>query len=176
MNKLNKFFYLAAILILFAIILSFFIDVKTVMVILFSFLLLEAYILWKEKIGQELVVAFIISIAIASYYFYEYTTLNIMIGKLNLFPVVSWTFGLVLLREIYEKLKGKYRFLKIILFYVIVLIILEYVGYNLLGIMLNSNFPDLWNLEIFHSPLVLRIIYFVVGPIYLLITDYLKVK
>ena len=176
MNKLNKFFYLAAILILLAIILGFFIDVKTVMIVLFSFLLLEAYIIWKEKIGQELVVAFIISIAIASYYFYEYTTLNIMIGKLNLFPVVSWTFGLVLLREIYEKLKGKYRFLKITLFYVIILIILEYMGYNFLGIMLNSNFPGLWGLELFHSPFVLRIIYFVAGPIYLLITDYLKVK
>jgi len=176
MNKLKKFTYSAFLLVVLAVITSFFIDIKTVMIVLFSLLLLEAYIIWKEKIGQELVVAFIISLAIASYYFYEYTTLNIIIGGINIFPIVSWTFGLVVLREIYEKLKGKYRFLKITVFYIIILIILEYVGYNFLGIMLNSNFPGLWRLEILHSPLVLKVIYFVTGPIYLAITDYLEVK
>lgn len=176
MNKQKKFIYFAIPLIIIAIIASFFFDVKTVGIILFSLLLLEAYILYKEKIGQELIVAFIISIAIASYYFYEYTTLNIMIGKLNLFPVVSWTFGLVLLREIYERIKWKHKFIIITAFYIIGLIIIEYIGYVFLGIQLNSNFPSLWKIDAMHSPLVLKIIYFVTGPIYLAITDYLKVK
>ena len=176
MNKLKKFLYFTIPLIIIAIIASFFFDVKTVGIVLFSLLLLEAYILYKEKIGQELIIAFIISIAIASYYFYEYTTLNIMIGKLNLFPVVSWTFGLVLLREIYEKVKWKHKLITITAFYIIALIILEYIGYAFLGIQLNSNFPSLWKIDAMHSPLVLKVIYFVTGPIYLAITDYLKVK
>jgi hypothetical protein len=159
-----------------AIIASFFVDVKAVLILLFSLFLLEAYILYKEKIGQELVVAFLISIAIASYYFYEYTTLNIMLGKINLFPVVSWTFGLVVLREIYEKLKGRYKFLIAVLVYVVALVLLEYIGYNFLGIQLKSNFPGIWTIEIMHSPLFLKIVYLIVGPLYLAITDYLKVK
>ena len=176
MNKLKKFFYLAAIPILLAIILGFFTDIKTVIIVLFSFLLLEAYIIWKEKIGQELVVAFIISIAIASYYFYEYTTFNIIFGGINLFPIVLWTFGLVLLREIYEKVEWKNKFIKISVAYIIAIVIIEYIGYNFLGIRLNSNFPGLWGLEILHSPPALKIIYFVIGPVYLAITNYLEVK
>jgi hypothetical protein len=176
MNKIKKFAYFAIPLIILAIIAGFFTDVKTVMIVLFSLLLLIAYIIYKEKIGQQLVVAFIISLVIASYYFYEYTTFNIMLGSINLFPVISWTFGLVLLREIYEKLKGKYRFIKITIFYIVVLIIIEYIGYNFLGIQLNSNFPGLWQIEVMHSPLVLKLIYFITGPVYLLITDYLGVK
>ena len=93
MNQTKKFFYFAIPLTILAIVVAFFVDVKTVIIILFSLLLLKAYILYKEKIGQELVVAFIISIAIASYYFYEYTTLNIMIGKLNLLHVEKWKYG-----------------------------------------------------------------------------------
>ncbi|MBA7661292.1 hypothetical protein ES703_69307 [subsurface metagenome] len=176
MNKIKKFTYFSIPLIIIAIITAFFIDVKTVMIILFSLLLLKAYILYKEKIGQELVVAFIISIAIASYYFYEYTTLNVMIGNLNLFPVISWTFGLVVLREIYERVKWKHKFIAITVLYIVVLVILEYIGYNFLGIHLSSNFPGLWQINAMHSPLVLKIIYFAVGPLYLAITDYLKVK
>lgn len=176
MNKIKRLAYVSIPLVIFAIISCFFIDVKTVIIVLFSLLLLVGYIIYKEKIGQQLVVAFIISIAITSYYFYEYTTLNIMVGSLNLFPLVSWTFGLVLLREIYERLKWKYKFVIITLFYVVVLIIFEYIGYNFLDIQLNSNFPSLWGINAMHSPLILKIIYFVAGPLYLGITDYLRVK
>ena len=176
MNKLKKFVYFAIPLIILAIIAYFFIDVKTVLILLFSLLILEAYILYKEKIGQELVIAFLFSLIISSYYFYEYTTLNIIVGKLNLFPVVSWVFGLVLLREIYERLKIKNKFFWITVFYIIVLVILEYIGYNFLNIQLNSNFPGIWKLEVMHSPPVLRTVYFITGPLYLWVTDYLKVK
>ena len=99
-----------------------------------------------------------------------------MIGELNLFPVVSWTFGLVFLREIYERVKWKHKFIKMTLFYIIVLIIIEYIGYVFLGIQLNSNFPGLWKIDVMHSPLVLKTVYFITGPLYLAITDYLKVK
>lgn len=176
MNKSRKFSYFSIILIILSIIGSFFIDIKTVLILLFSLLIFGAYIVNKEKIGQEAVVALIISLVIASYYFYEYTTLNIIIGGINLFPVVSWTFGLIFLREIYEKVKWRNKFLKISLLYIVCILIIEYVGYNFLGIKLNSNFPGLWDLEVLHSPFVLKAIYFVTGPIYLAVTDYLNVK
>jgi len=56
------------------------------------------------------------------------------------------------------------------------MIILEYAGYNFLGIRLNSNFPGFWRIDALHSPLFLKIVYFITGPIYIAITDYLKVK
>jgi hypothetical protein len=99
-----------------------------------------------------------------------------MIGKINLYPVVSWTFGLVFLREIYERLKVKHKFIKTTLGYIVALIILEYIGYTFLGIRVSSNFPGLWGFDFMHAPLVIKIVYFVVGPLYLAITDYLKVE
>ena len=176
MTKTKKFSYFAIVLIVLAVIASFSIDIKTVVIIFCSLLLLEAYVLYKDKIRQELIVAFLFSLAITSYYFYEYTTFNIMIGKLNLFPIVSWTFGLVLLREVYERIKIKNKFFWVTLFYIVLLIIVEYLSYNFLNIQLNSNFPGLWKIDAMHSPWTLKIIYFITGPIYLWITNYLKVK
>ncbi len=176
MKKLEKVIKFTVPLLIFAIISAFFINIKLVIISFFSLLLLIGYIIYKEKIGQELIVAFLISIAWCSYYFYEYTTFNLFMGKINLFPLIAFTFGLVFLREIYEKIKGKYKFIKISLFYVICLFIVEYIGYYLLNIKLISSFPSLLNLGIIHAPLIMKIFYVFIGPVYILITDYLKVK
>ena len=79
-------------------------DIKFGLVVFFLAMLANAYHIYKERIGHELILAFLFALIITSYYVYEYTTGNIMLGKVNLFPLVSWTFGLVLLREIYEKM------------------------------------------------------------------------
>lgn len=176
MKKKDKLIYLIAFLTLISIIASFFIDLKIILSISFLILLMASYVIYKEKIGQELVVALLIALIITSYYLYKYTTSNIMIGRINLFPLVSWTFGLVLLREIYEKQKIKYKFIISSLIYLIGLFIVEYVGYYLLNIKLNSNFESLFGLGIIHAPVAMKLFYLFAGPIYLLITDYLKVK
>ena len=176
MKKSEKFFHIAIPLIILAIIIAFFVNITTVLTVLFFLLLLIIYILYKEKIGQELIIALLISIAWTSYYFYEYTTPTLFLGKINLFTLASLTLGLVLLREIYERLKGKNRFIKISLVYIVSLLVVEYIGYNFLGIRLNSNFPGFLGLDLIHTPLSSQIFYLTVGPLYILITNYLKVK
>ncbi len=176
MKKRDKVTYPIAFLIILSIILSFFLEIKTSLIISISLTLILAYIFYKEKIGQELIIAFLIALIITSYYYYEYTTSNFFIGKINLFPLFSWTLGLVILREIYERLPKKHSFYISIIIYIIIIFLVEYIGYYVLGIKLNSNFPSLLNLGIIHASLFLKIVYLLTGPVYLLITDYLKVK
>ena len=153
-----------------------FIDVKIILSLLFLILLIINYFIYKEKIGQELIIAILFALIITSYYLYEYTTANILIGRINLFPLIAWTTGLVLLREIYEKLKTRHKFLVISLIYIISLFAIEYIGYYIFKIRLNSDFPSLLRLGIVHATLGMKLFYIFTGPIYLLITDYLKVK
>lgn len=155
----------------------FFININLVLILFLSFVLVEAYLIWKEKIGQELIIAFFISVFITTYFTYEYQFFNLMIGKINVLTLVCWTAGLVFLREVYERINIKrFKFLKICLLYFIFLLIIEYVGYNFLGIRLNSDYPGLFGFNLMHSPVFLRVFYFLAGPLYLLITDYLNVK
>jgi hypothetical protein len=176
MKKIKKLVKYSILLLIFSVFLYFFIDIKEVMIILFSLLLLTSYGIYKEKIGQELIIAFLISIAWCSYYFYEYNTNNFFIGKINIFPLICFTFGLVFLREIYERINGKYKFFKISFIYLLGLFLVEYFGYYLLNIRLITSFPSLLNLGIIHAPFIMKLFYVFIGPMYILITDYLKVK
>lgn len=174
MNKLNKLISSLIITILLSLIIVFFVEIKIGIAFFCALSLVLAYRFYKDKIGQELVIAFLFSLIVTSYFSYEYTKFNFSIGTVNIFPLISWTFGLVLLREIYEKSKNK--LIISCLIYWVSLFILEYIGYYLLGIRLNSSYPSLLGLGIIHGSLFLKIFYIVAGPVYLLITDYLKVK
>lgn len=176
MSRAKNFIYTAAILIIIAIIAFFFFNVKLVLASLFLALLLTAYVTYKERIGQELLIAFLMAIALTSYYTYEYTGFNLLFGKINIFTLVSWTIGLVFLRELYEKVPWKFKFWITSGIYLAGLFLVEYIGYYLLNIRLNSNFPSLWNLGIIHAPDGMKTFYVLAGPVYLLITDYLKLK
>ena len=169
---LNVFIWIFAI----SIILGLFLEIKLTMVILFSLLLIAGIFIYKEKIGQELIVAFLIALILTSYYIYQYIGGNVLLGKINLFPLISWTFGLVLLKEIYERTKIKNKLFFVSGFYVALLFLLEYVGYYLLKIRLNTDFPSLFGLGIIHAPIGMKIFYLFAGPVYLIITDYLKLK
>ena len=174
--KLKTFFIALFFVVLSSIILAFYLDIKLILIIIFTFTIILSYVIYKEKIGQELVVALIIAFAWTSYYYYEYAGKNFFIGKINLFPLVSWTFGLIVLREIYERIMVKNKFLIVSLAYIILLIFVEFVGYYLLNIKLNSNYAGLFGLGVIHAPWFMKIFYLVIGPLYLLITDYLEVK
>ena len=176
MKKAIRFLIVAGTLIVISFFFSFSVDIKNIIIFLFSSLLLIGYITYKDKIGQELTVAFLFAFALTAYFVYEYTTPSLMFGRINLFSLISWTFGLVLLREIYERVKYKNRFLIVSLLYLSSLFLVEYAGYYLMGIRLTSSFPSLLNVGIIHAPLGLKIFYAFAGPVYLLITDYLKVK
>ena len=159
MKRLRKFLAFSLISFLIAIILSSFFDIKLVMILFFTSVLVIGYFNYKEKVGRRILIALFFAFAVTSYYTYEYTTTNIMIGKINLFPLIAWTFGLVVLGEIYSKIKLKYKWLKLCLIYIILLMFVEYVGYNFLNIKLNSNFPGLFGLELMHSPIGLKLFY-----------------
>lgn len=141
-------------------------------VILLFYMLMK----YKKKVGQQLLIAFLISLWWVSYSgIYEYTTENHVLFGVNLYPLLLWTLGLVLLREVYEKLKGN-RFIKATLIYIVGIIALEYIGYQLLGIRLACSYRGLFNNSIMHAPTYSQIFYFIIGPIYLKITDYMGVK
>jgi len=174
--KSLKILHVTILLIILSIILSFILDIKLIIITFLSLLLLTSYIIYKERIGQEFIIAFFIALVITSYYIYEYTTPNILIGKINLFPLISWTAGLVLLREIYEKLKLKNKLVTITVIYTLSLFFLEYIGFYILNIRLKSNLPSLFGLGIIHAPLPMQIFYLLAGPFYIIITNYLRVE
>jgi len=153
-----------------------FVDFKLVIILFLFSALLIGYFIWKEKIGQEIIIAFLFALFITSYHFYFYDGFNLMLGKINLFPLVAWTAGLVFLREFYEKISFKHKFLIATLLYVAFLLILEYVGYNFFNIQLASNYNGIFNFELMHAPNYLGAFYFLAGPLYLIATNYLKVK
>jgi len=156
--------------------LMFFIELKLVMTLGFTVILITSYIFYKKKIGQELIIALLFAIGITSYYTYEYTSANLLFGKINLFPLVSWTFGLVLVRELYEHLHDKYRFLLTCIIYWAGLFTVEYLGYHFWNIRLNSNYPSFLGLGFMHAQVGMKAFYVLAAPVYLAITDYLKVK
>ncbi|MEK6890225.1 MAG: hypothetical protein AABX35_03495 [Nanoarchaeota archaeon] len=159
-----------------AIVTSIFFDAKISVVFICIGLLALRYSIYKEKLGQELVIAFLMALIITSYYVYIYSTSNIFIGRINIFPLLAWTAGLVILREIYEKMKSKHKYLFAVTLYWIVLFALEYIGYYIFEIRLDWNYNGLLGLGIIHGPNFMKFFYLFAGPIYLLLTDYLKVK
>jgi len=175
-RKTCKFLKVVAVSLLIILPFVIFYDLKLIMVAFFSVTLLEAYIVWKEKIGRELVIAFFLALIVTSYYNYFYTTSNILIGRINLFPLVSWTFGLLLLRELYVRINIKYEMILFILFYLALLLSLEYIFYNFFGVRLYSNYPGLFGLNLMHAPMGMKFFYIVAGPVYLLTTEYLRLK
>jgi|SRR3989344_2125518 len=172
----HSFLFTVIILFIIAIILQSYIDIKLILSGVFLIILILSHLIHGKEIGQELIIAFLIALAWTSYFAYEYTTTNFNIGEINTFPLIAWTFGLVILREVYEKIKYKHRFMIISAMYVIALILVEYLGYYWLGIKLNSNYPSLLGIGVLHAPVLWKIFYLVIGPIYLKITDYMKVK
>jgi len=175
MRKRDKIFYSYFWLAILAVFLAMFLDTKMVLTILFSLFLMIGYVVYEDKIGKGLVLAFLFALIITSYHFYEYTSLNLTVGRINLFPLIAWTIGLVFLREIYGKIRGKHKFLLTWVIYLVGLWIVEYIGYHLLRIRLNSNFSGLFSLGILHSPTYLKIMYILAGPVYLGVADYLDI-
>jgi hypothetical protein len=139
-------------------------------------MLLTTFAVYQRAIGQELIVALLFALFVTSYHQYMYEDVNVFIGEINLYPLIAWTGGLVLLREIYERFKIKHRWVLTSGLYLILLFTLEYVGYYVLGIHLNGDLPSFLGTGIIHGTPFIHVFYLLAGPIYLLVTDYLKVR
>lgn len=133
---------------------------------------------YKKAIIQEAIIAALISLSwVILSGIYIYKGQNFIYFDVNIFPFILWTLGLVILREIYEKMKNTdYALIKVTALYWLLLIAIEYFGYGMFAIQLDSNYPGLFNLPFLHAPLFAQVYYLAIGPIYLLITDYLGVK
>jgi len=175
-GKLKQFLEYTIVPLLLSILASPFVGFKTGITIFLFFELLISFFIWKEKIGYETLIAFFFALFITSHFLYEYTTPSIFIGSVNLFPLIVWTAGLVALREIYEKTKIKGRLIILFLTYWTALGALEVIGFYLLKIRIAENFPSLLGIGILHAPINVKVFYILAGPIYLIITDYLKVE
>ena len=135
-----------------------------------------AYVLYRRLVGQEMVIAVLFALFITAYWPYFYTEGNILLGHINVYPLIAWTAGLVLLREAYEYLRVPYRFVIASISYVAVLFFVEYVGYYVFSIQISGQFPSLLGIGIIHGPPSIHIFYLLAGPLYLAVTDYLRVR
>lgn len=151
-------------------------DPKLVLTLICVGVLGWLYVRYKRDVGQEMTIAFLFGLFITAYHPYTYTTPNIFIGEINLYPLVLWTLGLVLLREAYERLRMPNKFLVACLIYWSALFAIEYIGYYLLGIQLDSDYRSLLGLGIIHGPPVIYVFYLAAGPVFLGVTNYLRIK
>jgi len=151
-------------------------DIKFFIVAILLAVILISYFFLRKKVGQELIIAALFALFVTSYTEYIYTGSNLLIGTLNIFPLISWTAGLMVLREFYERVTIQHKFVFVSIVYIATILLVEYIGYYLLGIERVGNYPSLLGLGVIHGQFVTHAFYLFAGPIYLLVTDYLKVK
>lgn len=108
---------------------------------------------------------------------YEYVGNNVyLFNTINIFPLVLWTVGLTILYIVYTRTKTRYPLLFITIFYLVCLFTIEAIGYHILNIRLNSNYPSLFNMGIIHAPAHMKLFYIIAGPVYIVLTDILLKK
>lgn len=142
------------------------------------FIVIIGYIIFtvKKKYYASLLIAFLLSLAWVLFYGFGYTYRvdNLyLLGKINVFALLGWTAGLMLLFHIFLKLKtrlgSKWKALGLsYLLYLALMLPVEWVGYHLLNIKLTSTYPGLWGLDLMHGPLALKVFYLTAGGFYLL--------
>lgn len=95
------------------------------------------------------------------------------LAHMNVFPLVMWTAGLMLTREVYLRLPKKHALLTAIVLYWIILFVLEYIGYYWVGIRLNEGLPSFLGTGVLHGTPTMHIFYPAAGPVFILFTDFL---
>lgn len=140
-------------------------------------LLLYLFTTRRNDIEKELYLAAIISLIWVNISgLYTYSDANYVFYGINLFAFVAWTTGLVIVKEYYENMKGKNKFIRFTITYMIAMVVVEYIGYNFMGIKLASNYPGIFGIEAMHMPLFGQMYYLIAGPVYVKICEYLKIR
>jgi len=98
---------------------------------------------------------------------YHYKQADTFLGMFSLFPLVAWIAGLTLLWLIYSKLPKKHAYVKACLIYFVMIVVLEYAGYNWWNIQLASNYPGLAGYPLMHMPWWGQTYYLAIGPVFL---------
>ena len=105
---------------------------------------------------------------------YAYADFPLTLGDSRLFPFVAWSVSLVLLFSLYRFIERHMSrpLLVTVLCYWILLIFFETVAYNFLGIrnIGTAAYPGLPICGCLHAPVWMQAGYFIMGPLYLLLT------
>lgn len=153
------------------------------------FLVLPFYlILTKRKVGiKQLLVSFLVALGwmLFSNSQYGYNLDIASLAGINLYPLFAWSTGLFAVYLVYshweETLKNKTHLNKFLLFtliYVFLLITVETLAYHVFGIvnLTTGTYPGLPICDCIHAPRWMQISYFLLGPIYFTICEFLKLE
>jgi hypothetical protein len=97
-----------------------------------------------------------------------------LLDTFSVFSFTAWTAGLTLFGWLARRYRGAFRWPVLIISYVIGLLLIEYVGYHLMGIMLTGNQPSLLGLGVLHGDIRLHVTYLLVGPTYLVLVNHTR--
>lgn len=154
-------------------------------IVLFFVLIGYVFYLWRTKNKDWKVL--LNATAVGSIWFllafkmYQYNgKISLTIFGIPLFPLVAWILGLVafyylnqtvikLFPKIFDKKYKKILFS--LIFYSVLMVVFEGIGYNFLGIRLSSNYPGLSICNCLHAPLWMQIAYFTNGYIFIFLNE-----
>lgn len=146
-------------------------------IVLSVILLGYIYYLWqtKSKDWKVLLNAAVVSVIwfLLAYKMYQYNSkISFKILSLPIFPLVAWIVGLITFYYLSQTvIKTFPKFFKntkreiifSLIFYSALIIIVESIGYNILGMKLTSNYPGLKFCNCLHAPLWMQTAYFLNG-------------
>lgn len=96
---------------------------------------------------------------------------------LNFFPLFAWPVGLFASYLVYSRLNYKRKFLIFVVAYCSVLILMETVFYHVFDVknLATAAYAGLPVCDCMHAPVWMQIVYFAMGPTYLLVAQRIKV-
>lgn len=160
-------------------VLSLFLFFNPSLVLMLTYVLLfpYLYITKRSSAYSHLLIATIFAVVwvIIANDFYGYNQTMIKIFGLNAFPLFAWSSGLLFSYTLYAFISHKYsirtfqtKFLIFVLIYIPGLIVVETIGYHVLGIqnLATAHYVALPICHCIHAPLWMQMSYFLIGPLY----------
>jgi hypothetical protein len=129
----------------------------------------------KEWTRQMLFISALLSGIWVYWYGYDYRSPDqIRVDTFNVTTWVCWTLGLMAVGFFYQSIKSSnlltttfQRFALTAILWTVSIMIIEWIGYNKMGIKLKSNYPGLFGLELMHGPWFLMVYYLTVWILFL---------
>jgi len=128
----------------------------------------------KESTRQMLFIAALLSGIWVYWYGYNYCSADqVCVDTFNVTTWVCWTVGLMAVGFFYRALRRTtgvsfvQRVLLTGILWTVSVMIIEWIGYNKLGIKLKSNYPGLCGLNLMHGPWYLKLYYLTVWTLFL---------
>jgi hypothetical protein len=123
---------------------------------------------------RAVVLAMFFALFITTHHTYVYEHFNAYISGVHVYPLLLWTVSLVTLKQLYDVLPPKDRLIAASVLYLLLLFLLEAVGYYLLDIRTAGGYPSLMGTGIIHGPPIIHVFYVSAGPLYLWVIGHLR--